>query len=76
MLFIVLELHLLLVLFIKSKASLLCDLVILKEKSSLQESRGADCCAGHLDVEASILGLLNEGSLAAKGKLVGLNEDQ
>lgn len=66
----------LLVLFIKSEASLLCDLVVFKEKSSFQKPRESDCGVCHLNIEASVLGLLNEGSLAVKGELIGLNEDQ
>jgi hypothetical protein len=54
LLFIILELHLLLVLFIKRKASRPCDLIVLIEKSSFQKSRVPDCSASHLDVEASI----------------------
>ena len=76
MLFIVLKPHLLLVLFIKSEASLPCDLVVFEEKSSFQKPGEPDCGVCHLYVEASVLSLLNEGSLAVKGELIGLNEDQ
>ncbi len=65
-----------LVLFIKSEASLLCDLVVFKEKSSFQKPGESDCGVCHQNIEASVLGLLNEGSLAVKGELIGLNEDQ
>ena len=75
MFFIILEFHLLLVLFVKRDAPRSCDLIVLIEKSSFKESGVAHCSASHLYVEASIQGLLNEGTLAFKAKLVCLNED-
>lgn len=54
LLFKILELHLLLVFYIKLNSSRPYDLIVLIEKSSFEESWVADRSASHLDVEAPI----------------------